>query len=301
VHSSISYFFAIPEYHQEAKMSEEWFSDKVAPEGKVEDGCHPQEAKALRDFLHRRTTANEAAQAITQPIENADNPREDLARLFAFTMDALLELPSEHTKSLITLLKAIEARPEPDFATIEESKRPSEKLWKGLLGFGHLWSDLHQSSSWRSNAKVTDGAEREALRGAHVRKAEIEARLVTTNLASIPIDWGYEVVADALESSNAILDFEVPAAAEWLVLCGLVFRQGAEQNYRSWALKPHITSSPNAPLRDLWKAPSNQVMNLERWALWKERLRVLQVEKGAIGDSAKVAYEAMHKENKGSS
>ncbi|KAJ4302704.1 hypothetical protein N0V90_001594 [Kalmusia sp. IMI 367209] len=282
-------------------MSEGWFSEKIAPDGDVEDGCHPHEAEALKEYLRQKTTVNEAARAITQPIANADNPREDLPRLWAFIGDALLELPSEHTDSLIALLQAIENLPEPDFTTIEEKKRPGEKLWKGLPGFGHLWSDSYQSGSWRKNAKTTNGPEREALRSTHVRKAESEARLVAAGLAGIPIDWGYEVIADALESTNALLDFEVPAAAQWLILCGSAFRQGAQQNRKSWALKPHITSSSNAPSRYLWRAPSDEVMNLERWAFWEERLRELQAEEGSVGDAAKMAYEAIHKVNISSS
>ncbi|KAI8941182.1 hypothetical protein NX059_002419 [Plenodomus lindquistii] len=205
-------------------MSAEWFSYKLAPGDDVEDGCHPEEAQAMETYLHQKTTATEAAQAITRPIASADNPREDLVRPWTFIMDALVEIPSEHTQPLIELIQAIESLPEPDFTALEVSKRPSETLWKGLPGFANLWADSYQSGSWKKNLKDTDGQERDRLRNGHVRKADIEARLCNADLAGIPIDWGYETVANALESRIALLDFEVLAVTEWLILCGHTFR-----------------------------------------------------------------------------
>ncbi|KAL2284866.1 hypothetical protein FJTKL_08686 [Diaporthe vaccinii] len=108
-------------------MSDDWFSSKLAPDGAVEDGCHPEEAQAMKYDLRQETTATEAARAITHPIVAADNPREDLARLWGFLMDSLLELPAEHTGPLSELLKAIENLPEPDFTAIDESQTALRK------------------------------------------------------------------------------------------------------------------------------------------------------------------------------
>lgn len=135
-------------------MSDDWFSEKLAPYGDFEDGCHPEEAQAMKNYLRHGTTATEAARAITHPIVTAENPREDLVRLWDLLMDALLELPAEHTESLLELLKAIENLPEPDFTAVDKTKRlyEDEKLWRGPQGFGHLWSDLHQAACWREEA-----------------------------------------------------------------------------------------------------------------------------------------------------
>ncbi|KAK1982472.1 hypothetical protein LZ30DRAFT_749311 [Colletotrichum cereale] len=252
-------------------MSNDWFSSKLAPDGDVEDGCHPQEAQAIKGYLHQKTTAAEAARAITHP---------------GFLLDSLLELPAEHIESLLELLKAIKNLTEPDFTAVEESKRTSEKLWRGLPGLGNLW---------RKAAATADGPERDALRDTHIRKAEIKARLVTASVGGIPIDWGYEVVADALESSNALLDFEVPAASRWLVVCGRRFRQGAEDGKKSWALKSHVTASSSIPSRDLWKASSDQTLSLDRWSSWEGRLRELQGGQGVVQDAATTALGAIEK------
>jgi hypothetical protein len=286
-------------------MSEEWFTFKLAPDGDVEDGCHPEEAEALEVFLRQKTTATEAANAITLPIVSADNPREDLVRLWAFIMDALVELPSEHIQSLVELIKAIESLPEPNFAAIEDSNLPSETLWKGLPGFGHLWSDSYQSGGWRKTARGTDSPQRDTLRNEHIRKAEIEARLYNAGLAGIPIDWGYEAVSDALENRTALLDFEVPVATEWLVLCSHRFQQGAEKGEDSWALKKRRTKSSGALSQDDQEAHTeiqwSQVMSVERWSLWDKRLQELEAESGIVQDAARRAREAMRETNYGSS
>ncbi|KAI8275101.1 hypothetical protein K4K60_008944 [Colletotrichum sp. SAR11_57] len=276
-------------------MSDSWFSSKLAPDGDIEDGCHPQEAQAMKDYLHQETTAAEAARAITNPVATAENAGEDLVRLWGFLMDSLVELPAQHVEPLVELLKAIENLPEPDFTSLDEGKRPSEKLWKGLPGFGNLWADSYQSGSWRKAAAAAKGPERDALRDTHVRKAEVEARLVTAGVGGIPIDWGYEVVADALESSNALLDFEVPAAAKWLAICGRRFRKGAEDGEESWALKLHVTASNTTPSRDLSKASWDQALSLERWSWWERRLRELQGEQAAVQDAATTAIGAISK------
>ncbi|CAI0654118.1 unnamed protein product [Colletotrichum noveboracense] len=282
-------------------MSDNWFSSKLAPDGDIEDGCHPQEAQAMKDYLHQKTNAAEAARAITNPVATAENPGEDLVRQWGFLMDSLVELPAQHVEALVELLKAIENLPEPDFTSLDESKRPSEKLWKGLPGFGNLWADSYQSGSWRKAATAAKGPERDVLRDAHVRKAEIEARLVAAGIGAIPIDWGYEVVADALESSNALLDFEVPAAAKWLAICGQQFRKGAGGGDESWALKPHDTASTTTPSRDLSKASWDQKLSLERWSWWEGRLRELHGENGVVKDAATTALGAMSKTSRAQS
>jgi hypothetical protein len=279
-------------------MSDEWFAFQLAPDGDVEDGCHPEEAQALKDYLRHKTTAAEAARAITHPIVTSNNPEEDLDRLWAFLMRALVELPKHHIEPLLVLLKAIEELPSPDFTAVDEDSRPVEKLWKELPGFGHMWFDAYQSGCWRTTATESKGPERETLRNEHVRIAEIEARLVKAGVAGIPIDWGYETVADGLESSNALLDFEVPVAAEWLVRCGQRFREGARKGEQSWGLRTGVANrNSDRAFHELWKATTDtDVMSLERLAFWECRLEELQTEPGVAGDAAKRALAAMRNE-----
>ena len=62
-------------------MSDDWFAWNIAPDGDIEDGCYPQEAQALKDYLGQDTTSTDAVQAITRPIATATNPKEHLHRL----------------------------------------------------------------------------------------------------------------------------------------------------------------------------------------------------------------------------
>ncbi|KAF2855224.1 hypothetical protein T440DRAFT_464511 [Plenodomus tracheiphilus IPT5] len=296
LHCTSIYSFEMqkPESPQDI-MSDDWFTYKIAPDGDVIDGCHPDEAQALKDYLRHETTTAEAALAIIRPLVTASNPRGDLVRLWSILMDALVELPSEDTDRLIALVSVIENLPEPDFSAVEESKRPTEKLWKGLPGFGHLWADCHQWGSWRQTAVDLESEKRKLYRDEHIKKAEVEARLVASGLAGIEIDWAYEVIADALESSNALFDFEVPATAEWLVCCGRRLRQGAVRGETSWALKPRLSVVLWTSSRDLWQAHLDKVMSLKRWEAWRERLEELQSEgeDRVIRDAADRALKAM--------
>ncbi|KAF2125599.1 hypothetical protein P153DRAFT_370238 [Dothidotthia symphoricarpi CBS 119687] len=267
---------------------DDWFSYRLAPDGDIEDGCHPDEAQAMKDYLRQKTTVTEAAQAITYPVTREDDPTDNLHRLWGFLEDSLVELPSKHIDPLILLLQAIEALPKPDFAG-------NHDVWEGLGNFGHMWSDGYMNGGWRTKAREGNGPEYDISRERHVRKAEIEARIVQAGIGKIPIDWGYEVVADALESSNAVFDFEIPAAANWLVICGQIFRQGAEKREESYGLKPFTMIGPHDPSRDLRKAPLDRIMTLERWSDWEHRLKELEGELGVVGEAAKTALGAMQK------
>lgn len=134
--------------------------------------------RALKPYLHQTTTctATSAAQAIIRPLLTASNPHEDLVRLMSFVIDALLDLPPEHTQPIISLTQAVQDLPLPDFTALEDSKRPFEALWKEAPGFAHFGSDSYMSGYWKKIGKDADGQKRNALRKDHLRKAEIETR-----------------------------------------------------------------------------------------------------------------------------
>jgi hypothetical protein len=250
-------------------MSDYWFTSKLAPEQEN----HPKEVEALKDYLRRKTTAPEAAQAITRPTILAGDPRDDIPRLHVLLLDALVDLP-DHIESLLALLQAIENLPEPNFTVSQSGKMPQHKFWKGLPGFATRWYDVnYRSGSWKMDAEAASGSTRDALRDEHIRRAEIEGRLVMADLAGIPIGWGYEVVDDAL-GSDALLDFEVPAAAEWLVICGKRFRKGAEGGEKSYVF-------------------GDEGMNWKQWSLWEARLKELQAQAGVVQRAATKALNAM--------
>lgn len=271
-------------------MTDAWYTSKIAPNGDTNDnegGCDPEEAQALKIYLRHKTTPTEAAKAMTRPISTTADPQDELHHLWGLIQDAFLELPQENIAHLITLMQAIEHLPNPA-AIPNDSGHPDDRFWKESPGFGNLWADMSPTYCWRGTVHGSIGGRRDELRADHVRRAQVEAKLVDAGLAGITLHWGYEVVADALESSNAIFEFEVPAAVEWLVVCGQRFREGAKRGEQSWGLK----KGDREPSRDLWKVDDDVVMTMERWMFWKERLRGFQVDP-VLARDVRRALEAM--------
>ena len=261
--------------HTTATMSDPWFSSKLAPNGSNHDGYHPASVTALEAYIHHDTPTLLAARAITHPVTNSQHPKDDLSELYVLLYDALVELPSEYTSPLLELVRIIETLPEPDFSDIPEDKQPGDELWKGLPHFANLWYDVsYRSGSWKMDAEKTSGAKRDELRAQHVRMAHIEARLAIAGLAGIPIDWGYEVVVDALEGEDVLLDFEVSAAVEWLEVCGDRFWTGVEIGEESYAL-------------------DGRGMSVEVWGNWEVRLKELEADEGVVGEAARKGIESM--------
>lgn len=265
-------------------MSDAWFSEKIAPEDAPEDGCHPDEAQALKDFSRGKTSAPEAAHAITRAIEASKDPGDNLYRLWGLLIDALVELPDAQTPALIQLLDAIQRLPEPDLAGRRTENTPADGfLWRGLSNFGHMWADEHKRDDWRQTvAAVRDAAERARLRAAHIKKSGIEARLAVADVGGIPLHWGYDCVADALERRDAVLDFETPAAAQWIAVAGDRFRAGAASGEESWALERR---------RDFGKEA--KTMSMERWSFWEARFNELLQQSEVTHGAAKAAAKDM--------
>ncbi len=263
-------------------MSESWFIWHMNPDGNKEDGCHPQEAAALKEYLQSANpNAEEAARAIIVPVENESDPIDNCHRLWSLLMDALNDLP-EHRIKLITLLQAIQKLPP---AHPKQGERRSIVNWHGLPGFGHLWSDCHINDNWRSSMHEWAPEQCEAVRSDYQKQAEIEAQLVVGKVGEIPLEWGYECISNALERSDAALDFEIPAAAEWFLNAGRTICDGDDGGEGGWALKQK---------NDLWKG--SEGWSPERREYWEERMKEIGGMDGLrqdTRDAAKKAIEAI--------
>ena len=277
-------------------MSDVWFKNQIAPDGSVEDGCHPDEAQVLQSYLNNHiATPQEAAHAIPRPIVSSDDSGANLNRLWNLLQDALVELSAAHIPALINLLRAIQDLPDPKL-TSEPTETPSPKdgfTWKDLPNFGHLWADVYKQDNWRNDLAATLSSsldfsdslqKRQELRAAHIRNATIEDRLAGANDGNTPLDWGYDVIADALELDTAVLDFEVPATKTWIDVAGKELYQGAKEGRDSWALSRK---------RNMKKEDGK--MSLSRWKFWEEGMKEYQ-ERGEVIESAgKGAGEEMKK------
>ena len=276
-------------------MSDAWFKWQIAPDGVVEDRCHPDEAQALQSYLNKETTPQEAARAITQAVLSTEDPDDNLYRILDLIQDALIELSATHIQSLIILLQAIQDLPDPDLTSkLTKTTPPSYNFtWKGLPGFGHHWADGYKLDHWRyelsetlsSCPTVSDRLKtRQILRAAHIHRAHIEARLSVVNVDILPLDWGYEVIADALELDDAVLDFEIPAVREWIAIAGQDLYDGAKEGRESWAL---------CKKRDM--GMEDKKMSLSRLEFWERRMRDYQEMGKFDGDSGKGAGQEMKK------
>jgi hypothetical protein len=126
-------------------LPQPWFNKKTAPEGGKEDGCHPDEAWALKDYLKNKTSPPEAAHAVTRAVGTTADPSKSLYRLCSLLIDALVELPDTQTPALLKLLDAIQQLPEPESAggggDATASTPADDPRWRGLPNFGHMWAD----------------------------------------------------------------------------------------------------------------------------------------------------------------
>lgn len=254
-------------------MFEDWFKRQIAPDEEGEDGCHSDEAQALQSYINSRTTPQEAAHAITQPILSSPDPGVNLNRLWNLLQDALIELPATYTIPLINLLQVIQDLPDPDLTSKSTEAEHTQNgfTWKGLPSFGHLWADVHKQDSWRSDLSTTLNSssltpddslqKRQQLLATHIKKTNVEAHLAVANVGSIPLDWGYDTIADALELDTAVLDFEVPAAREWIKVAGKELYRGAKEGRKSWALRRRDFETEEGK------------MSLSRWEFWEERMK----------------------------
>ena len=266
-------------------MSEVWFTLQLLPDGGPEDGCHPQEAAALREYLHSTTiTADAAAQSITLPVTSEPHTArkgqcsDNLPRLWGLIINALNDL-ADHRRKIIQLLQAIQNLP-----ASNPNEGDNEIRWADLPNFGHLWADLAVDSSWRSDISKWRPWQRQGVRRDFIQHATIEAQLVVANLSGMSISRGLGCICDALERSDAVPDFEVPAAREWLQFAG--DRISAESDAEAEGVLRE---------RDLWKYVEGQGRK-QRWQFWKQRLNSMAESKELaleIREAAKKAVEAM--------
>ena len=277
----------VPVITMDSIITPSWFTDITCPDD-PEGSCHPDIVLALKDFYETKAGADETAHKFADLlIKNHSSVSSQLdintARniLFSILADSLVCWPESKIEALFTLLQKIQTLPEPvlpDVKTEQQQQQqqrsaldpplsciPKKPFWKDLPGFGNGWADLFQWGEWEQEIEKNplDMSLRESLRKKYVRVAAVEAQLCKRQIGGIPIDWGYECITNGLERSNAVLDFQVPMAAEWLMPLARRIYEGALDGEKSWAL-------PRESL-DLWHGGQRDTMTMERWKFWKSR------------------------------
>ena len=98
------------------------------------DGCHPDEAQALSDYLYGKFNEQEATKKITAAIINETSPSQETYRLWGLLSEALVELSDRDQQKTLDLLAKIRTLPP-----------ASDIQWAHLPGFGSMWCDLYKS------------------------------------------------------------------------------------------------------------------------------------------------------------
>ena len=257
-------------------MTDDWYAEKIAPDGAPEDGCHhPDEVNTLKKYLNGEfTSVTEAAYAITRPAETSSHPLEAQYSLWGLLTDAFLELPASQTMALFNLEEAIERLPTPELTEAQRDPENTDPPRKESNDFGHWWFQVHDMAIQTFHT-VTEPDERGKMRAQHMKMAELEVRFAQAGFGSFDLHRGYVYISNALERSEADLDFEVPAAAAYIVGATRYFFVSAVTEKSHDAL---------AEDHDLWKR--EKWMSLARWSFWKGRFaEVARKEEGGLIDS----------------
>ena len=260
-------------------MSDEWFNSQLSPNYDPDDGANPEQVRGLREFYHKRLGLQETAAAFVQVYKGCDSFCSTSPQpLWGLLVEAFVGLPESEVSRLIELLKAIASLPNPFGQKGEFSIEDS--TWHDLKGFGDEWADAYQPDH-RDNLDTTDSAERRQLQVKYTKIANAEAQMVVEDM--LPLLWGYEDVADALECNSARLDLEIPAVAQWMAIAGHRFYADAIKGEESPVL--------GLSRRNFRRGDSK--MSVDRWVFWIERLEGMLGEDDVVACAAKAASDDM--------
>lgn len=232
------------------------------PDGSPTDGAHPVSVQVLKEYLQGDVSATAAAFRITRPVISSENYDEHLAVLWNFLIDALMELSHSQMLQVLDLLQAIEDMREPVLPV-----GVNHPLWQHLPYLMTLWSDELRKGAWRDYVHTRTPVHQPTWLLQRVRTAQVEASLVVRGLGWTPLWWGLADICDALESSEAILDIELPSIAEWFAIAGTQISHSATSRD-----EVHATGVT----RDLWSNPRGSGnITSERWFFWERRVEEL--------------------------
>ncbi|KAI4869214.1 hypothetical protein F4820DRAFT_464284 [Hypoxylon rubiginosum] len=257
------------------------------------------EVTQLKSYHRGEASADEAACALTRPITNSsiyplggysDHSRA-LSQLWGLLIDALIEWPPGQTPSLIALLLAIKEAPghiHAGEATDDEEKPLS---WSNLPYFDRVWSDNHWMSPGQITRRCPDAATRELARNVYIKQQDVEAQLVAAQVFAEGTralrylvktferepqpDDNLDAADDSLADSQIKLDFQIPAAAQWVKHCG-------QELYVS-LLNNEMEGWDELP------SPVSFDKPVERWSFWEKRL--FAISRNGLDETTREAAE----------
>lgn len=234
-----------------------WIESKVAETSDAArngDGCHPEEAQALSDYLDGTTASSqEAARRITAPILSESHPSEHTFRLWALLCEAIVELNVEYRHLTFNLLSQIQALPS-SFG-IE---------WNRLPGFAGMWNDLYGLHLHGAGPSPIDVALFDEIKHIYDKIGHAEAEMFLWGFPMFSERCGYRVL-NLVYRDRLGIEFYLGQILGWLEVAG-------------WKLKQNAMSNKTIrTMREYGSCGQDERMNVERtlaehWEVWKEAM-----------------------------
>jgi hypothetical protein len=227
------------------------------------DGCHPDEAQALSDYLRGNLTEPEAAKRITATIINEKSPSQQTYRLWGLLSEALVELSDRDRQKTLDLLA--ETRTLPPTSDIQ---------WAQLPGFGSMWYDLYKSHLHGGcGIGIFDPEHQDELRRTYEAAGRAEAEMLIRDFGVVDEQRGYLIVNQVC-SDGPEIEILISEVFGWLDVAGWKLKERA----MSETIVRKYTRSLDGDYR---KKHTVEGTLAEHWAVWKDRLwRISQGETG---------------------
>jgi len=253
--------------------SQAWFDSQTAPTPEAlsaGDGCHPDEVRALSDYLNDSISAEKTAKRITAPILNEPNPPEQLYRLWGLLSDGMAELTTDDRHKILNLLPHVQSLP------------PASGIqWVDLPGFGSMWDTLnrlhlHGPEPWERSVGSFGREEIDELRRTFAAVGHAEAKMFLRGV--VPACGGYEVLNLACSGRKGV-DVFVSEIFAWLETAGGRLR---EEMARSEKTVLRFTRPVTSSVRR--ESMAVEASLAEHWSEWKEALLMLSREGSELSD-----------------
>jgi hypothetical protein len=256
-----------------------WFDSKMAYTAKElqdGDGCHPDEAQALSDYLRGVISCTETSKRITAAILNEKNPPEELYRLWALLSEAMIEVGEEARDETIDLLAQIKALP------------PARDVqWAELSGFASMWDTLYRLHLHGScGAGMFNKENKSNLQQEYEAVGRAEAKMLLRGIV-VSENWGYRIL-NLVCSDRPELEVLICEVFGWLDVAG-------------WKLKEKVMSEKTARVRfyGLGSDPNKRRAAVEKtleehWIAWiADLVRIERGETGLSEDAKAIAARCL--------
>ncbi|USW54068.1 hypothetical protein Slin15195_G073870 [Septoria linicola] len=251
--------------------SQAWFEPKIAHTTQAleaGDGCHPDEAKALSDYLNGTIDSPEAAREFTAPVLSDANPPQQLYRIWALLSESLVELTAEERHKTLDLMSAVQALP------------PSSGVdWSDLTGFASMWDTLyrlhlHGPDGWEKDVDSFSEEKMRDFRKDYDAVGTAEAEMFVQGIdAVVHENWGFKVL-NLVCSERKGLDIFLSEIYAWLRFAGAELKKKV-----NW-----VQTDGNSPSPE-WR--SDGKTTAVHWETWKREMLKLSKDDNKLSEEGR--------------